>query len=379
MKASKQSCLRIPGALLLLAVLAWVSAAFESMALSDPEEGSEFNLAAMMPLTGDFAPFGNHVRRGVELAAEHLMESGVRVRVSYENACLPAETVAAMQKLTSQHRIDALVANYCVIGIYPVLGLLESKNISAFQTSEMPKALLKEDGFLFSTSPRIKDESVLLAEYAKTRLFAKSAAILYLSTQWGEEFQNTFAEEFQKRGGLITGSEASPIGQNDFKAELLRLKRGKPDVVFVVHLGPTLGIIAKQIRDLGMSQQLLTTSEGEEASVLETARGAAEGLRFFSPAEGRGSAETERFEAAFKVKFGSPAHPLSRHSYDSTMLIGTALKSCNRDQTCVRKKLREIRDHKGASGLISMNRDGSTSRPFFLKRVEGNEFRTNEE
>lgn len=358
--------------MLILTLLSWVlSPAWIANAESP---SSKIKLGMVAPLTGDFAPYGVHIKQGIELAQFELESKGVSTHLVAEDGCLPAQVRSALGKLTAVDHISALVGSYCVIGMVASESTLERTKTVGFQTSGGTKEILGASDYLFTTSPKTTEEAFALAELTYNKLKLHSAAVLYLTTQWGEEFNKAFSERFIALGGKITGTATNPIGQNDFRTELVKLRTGNPDALVIVHLASTLGIATKQAREVGHAGQLLGTSDGEELSVIGQGGSSAEGLRLLAPEPKEETEQMKTFRRLFAERFGHDPHPLSRHSYDATKLTIAALTECKMNRECTKAWLYRVKDYHGASGLFSINADGGTSRSFVSKIIRNAQF-----
>lgn len=343
-------------------------------AYGDKPNTSPIRLGMVAPLSGDFAPYGEHIRRGIQLAIGDLASSGIKAELFSEDACLPAQERAALSKLVSVDRIQGLAGSYCVIGMVASASILEAARVVSFQTSGGTKEILDAGDYLFTTAARTKDEAEKLAEYAYQTLGLRKAAVLYLTTQWGEEFSTDFSQRFAALGGRITATATNPIGITDFRTELTRLRSPDPDALIIVHLASTLGGALKQARQVGFTKQFLATTDAEEQSVIDVAGPSAEGLKFLAPEPAEETPQMKQFAQRFQNKFGNAPHPLSRHSYDATMLIAGALQDCRLEAECAKGRMYKTKNYAGASGTFSIDPDGGTRRDFVLKTVKDGRF-----
>src|SRR5688500_11087964 len=84
-------------------------------ALADEKQGitdSEILIGALGPLTGATAFIGAPARDGMQLAIEKINEAGLngrKLRLVYEHAATPAESVAAAKKLAENDKVFILV------------------------------------------------------------------------------------------------------------------------------------------------------------------------------------------------------------------------------------------------------------------------------
>jgi branched-chain amino acid transport system substrate-binding protein len=332
-------------------------------------------LGMVAPLSGDFAPYGEQIRKGIEIAKAKLEKQGVYTQVNYENACLAVDVRSALNKLILKDNIQSLVGSYCVIGMLGAKNLLKDSQIISFQTSGATAEILTPDSYLFSTASRTKDEGRRLAEIAFNDLKLKKVAMLYLQTQWGQEIIDSFSQRFIELGGVVTGTGANLIGESNFRNELTRLRIGNPDALLIAHLGGTLGNAIRQAKLFGFKdKQLLATSDAEDQSVIEAAGELANGLKFISIETSKNLEEVSEFEKDFFLKYKERPTALSKHSFDATILSVDALRKCNFDKVCAKDQIYKNQNHKGASGIFSIDSDGGTSRNFILRSVVKGEF-----
>jgi branched-chain amino acid transport system substrate-binding protein len=340
------------------------------LAVAQPGQKS-FRVGVTAPFTGDFASYGEQIRNGVELAKGDLARRGINLDVHYEDACIPSGAVSAINKLISLDKIQGLAANFCVIAMPAMATAIQKNKIPTFHAAGASDSILALGNYVFTTDLKVRTEARKLAEYAAVSLKAKTASVLSIATDFGEDYRKHFTARFEELGGKVLSSDSSAIGVNDFRTELISIKHRKPDVVFAAHLGLTLGVLLKQARELGLKQPFLGTYEAGDSSVRDVARDSANGLRFFVPEPAAKTSTIEEFEAKFQAKFKKPAGLLEANSYDSTTLLGDALERCGGDGSCVRDTFQRQRVYDGASGHFSLLGSEESQRHFVLKELRG--------
>lgn len=93
-----------------------------------------------------------------------------------------------------------------------------------------------------------------------TGLKFKRWAIIHDTTDYGKGHNRYFAEYLQKNGGQILGTFGVTADQQDFSAELTRIKELKPEVIYFGGITP-LGVrIRSQMDKLGVRAMLQGTS-----------------------------------------------------------------------------------------------------------------------
>ncbi|MCB0325820.1 MAG: ABC transporter substrate-binding protein [Bdellovibrionales bacterium] len=337
-------------------------------------EPEHVTLGIIAPVSGDFAAYGSEIERGVALALDTLGEQGVTARVHIEDACLAKDGVNAARRLVEVEKVAAVVGNYCIASMVPNAEFFERTETPVFQSSVVPEVLLEGNRFFFSTFPSIRSEAEALAVHARETLHAETAAVLFLTTPWGESFQQTFAEAFEARGGRIVGKEQNAIGENDFRSELTRIREAEPDALLIVHLGDTLAAALKQVRALSIESALLSVDEAEEPQLLAAAGSAAEGVSIFTPHIEATTTAAQEFRVKYVNRFQQEPGILSAHSYDATMLTVKAAEACGSEGHCMADFIRKQDGYEGASGTLRFRTDGTTERTLMLKRVRNGRF-----
>jgi len=332
-------------------------------------------LGVIAPMTGDFAKFGGQVAHGAELAIEQLRKEGIEAKLKVEDACLAQDAVRAIRQLIEVSRIDGLAGSYCVIGTAAIAPILKQQKLPSFHTSPISNDILKQGHYLFTTNVSIQEEASRVAEIAYRDHGARRAALLGLSTPWGQDYMKYFGERFEQLGGEVVSKQDSPIGQNDFRAELLRVRSSKPDLVFAAHISGMLGNLLKQARGLGLTQPFLGTDEAEDLAVVTAAGKAADGFEYILPEPESMAGVPGQVSALWHKQFGGEApHSIGTNAYDATLLLGRALSKCGGDRECAREKLRMTKDFPGASGLLTLGEHGSAIKSFVQKEIRDGDF-----
>lgn len=332
-------------------------------------------VAVVAPVSGNWGSYGSEIVQGAQIAIDDLKESYGPLRLQVEDACLAADTVKAASKLIEFDHIKAVVGSYCVVGMVPMAGILERHKIIGFHSSAVADEILNAGEFVFTTNVTIANEAKALASYAYNNLGARRAAVLFLLTQWGQNYSKYFSEEFSKLGGTVVSSFENPIGAVDFRTELLKISNSKPDVLFIAHVGAELGTALKQARQAGLTVPILGAHEAEEQSVLEVAGAAADDLTFLSPRLPRTTTVYKKFRDHYRQKYSSEPGILASNAYDATTIVIQKLRECRLDTTCAKNKIYEIKNFPGTSGVFSITSEGGTVKDFVRKSAKSGSFK----
>lgn len=332
-------------------------------------------VGALVPLTGDFAVLGESIRNGMDLAKNELLAAGVaqKVEIVYEDVCLPKDAVSAVQKMIQVDGVRAIGASFCLIGLEAVIPMTEESKVIVFNTAANTDGVLNKE-YVFSTNFSIKDDAQKIAAYAFNDLGARTAAVVYFATPFGDDYNRYLSQYFEQLGGRIVASERGDINKVDFRTEVAKIKAQEPDVVFVVYLANSLGGFLKQARELGLGVPIVGHYEAEDPTVLAAAGSAAEGFIISSSEPAQQTAEVRGFREGYRERYGADPDILAGNAYDALKLLVTAYQQCHGAAECMKAYLAETGVYEGASGTITFNPDGSASKPTVFKVVREGAF-----
>lgn len=332
-------------------------------------------LGATIPLTGNAATYGKLIRDGLELAADELRAGGIPIELILEDVPLPGQpAITALQKMTSRDKIDGLAANFYNGNIPAMSPLLTASRIPAIHTAIADDLILSSGKYIYTTNGTIAEEARLLSDFARNKLHAKTAAILFVGTPFREGYAQHFRRNFVEGGGTILVEEMSALSTADYRAELLRVKKAKPDILLAAYFGNHLGTVLKQLRQIDTNIPVVSVYEAEDPSVIEEAKSAAEGIYFFAPEPEADSAVRVAFRDRFKSRFGYEPRILASNAYDAPTILGKSLSVCAKRQDCVLERLSNVQAYDGASGVFSIGKNRAGERSFTLKTVKDGAF-----
>lgn len=309
---------------------------------------NEIVIGALGPLTGPFAFIGAPGRDGMQLAIDRINEqggvNGRRLRLVFEHANTPAESVAAAKKLVEEDKVFTLVLasgstgaaaaadyvrgakipTYNIYGATPIIRNPFARNVfhSAIPGAEVSGKKMIDEAF--AAVPGAKKIGILAGTYA----FPQShlATIRQQLTERKVEF---VVEQFD-------------AAAKDFTAQLLSLARAKVDATLILGSYTEAGFAIKQAPEKGISpnmQWVLDGSAVNDAIAQIIGNPAAHknirayfNVPFFPIQD---DAPIAGFNKAWVGKYGNP--PQGRPNlydivaYGSTFVLGQALRAGGRD------------------------------------------------
>lgn len=333
---------------------------------STAEEPIKFG--AVLPLSGSNAFYGTYSKIGMELAAEDINANGGingrLVEIIFEDSAGDkAKATNAAQKLVNIDDVDALFTT--TTSMAGAIAPIAEENKIPFIYASTANSIAEGKTYVFKDNPNSVDLCKLLMQKAieeneKIALFGVQLEATELCKKGAEEV------------APLTIFEQYTFGETDYKTQLAKIKESGSTALLVIAFSNDCNNVYKQIREIGLSIQLLvpTTAFG---------CGSPDHLRanpdLFVNAYGSELEfdESDKEVQAFKQridKAGGTTQILgSAITYDSAMEMAKAYEGCQ-DTLCVTNNLRALTNYKGLSGTISYNGKQAVTRAIILQKYE---------
>lgn len=285
--------------------------------------GGEVTFAALLPLTGPNASYGEFQVNGAQMAVDEINAEGgiggeTKLNLVIEDSQAdPEETVTAFNRAYGDHEMPVAIS----VGSSSILALVplaEQRKVMLLNGGSQGDELAGASDLLFSTLHLIKNEVEVLAPYIADKGFER-AAILYIDDDLGRAGKDDFTEDFEEAGGEVVGTAAHKPGGTDFRSQLASLRNSNPDVLFIASYGEDAHIAIDQARQLGWDIQVAGPSLVALPDIIKDKD--ADGL-ITTPIEFNPSKE---FAAEYRKRNGSaPEHPFVGTYFDAVKVAAEA-------------------------------------------------------
>lgn len=338
-------------------------------------------MGALLPLTGDIAEYGKRCKAGIDLAVKQINErggiNGALLNVIYEDSRgIPRDGVTAFQKLVSVDKVKAVigpVASSVALAVEPIA----TKNrVILFSPAASSPKLTGISEYFFRDWPSDVFEATVLAEFVHSKLGLRAIAILYVNNEYGIGLKSEFMRRFQELKGTVPIVESYEQGASDFRSQLTKIKAAEPNAVYLAGYHREMAAATKQIRELGMSMQILGDGDYGVQELLKIAGSAAEGAIFSIPEYDptRGGESMRLFAESFRKEYGSEPSIFEANAYDAVMLLAVAIAKVGVSTDRIADHLASIKNYDGASGTISFGPDREVVKPVSIKVVRDGAF-----
>lgn len=345
-------------------------------------------------LSGGVATYGQSLTNGIELAFEEINKSGGVLgkqleEVKVDNKSDNTEAANVSTRLATRDKVVAILGA-ATSGNTKAASPAAMQNkvplISASATAE--DVTVDSNGkvrdFVFKTCFSDSFQGVIMSNFAYNDLQAKKAVMLVDSTSdYSKGLAKNFKETYTKLGGQVVGEEAYQAKETDFKAVLTKIKGLNPDVLFLPGYYEEAGLIVRQARELGLNVPVIGGDGYESPKLAELAGKDALNKVYYTTAYSSKdtSAETVKFNNAYKQKYGKEPDAFNALGYDMAYLFADALKRAGAvDSTKLKAALESTKDFKGVTGNVTIDAKHNTVKsvtiiemkngePTFLKKL----------
>ncbi|MDI6693069.1 MAG: ABC transporter substrate-binding protein [Anaerosomatales bacterium] len=347
-----------------------------------------YRVGVVVSLTGTYAGLGVPEKKAIELQRDAINASGGvnghPIEVIFEDdATDPAKAAAAATKLIEQDGVLAIIG---ATGTAQTMAMrAEVQRAGVPQVSMAGGSVITDqlDPLVFQT-PWPNRIVVPFVLKAMARKGLTKVAVISDSGGYGKDGHAIIVKEAPAAGVTIVADETFNPGDTDMSSQLTKIRAAKPDAVLMWNAGKEAALIAKGMKQLGMTQPLFGGPGNGRKEFIQGAGDGAEGFRFAAGKILVPSAygtDTEAYKVAtefidsYTAKYGESPDIFAGHAYDAFLIVVDALKRIEGDATPA--KLRDaIEQTKGLVGVggtftySPQDHNGLTESELVLYRVE---------
>jgi branched-chain amino acid transport system substrate-binding protein len=173
----------------------------------------------------------------------------------------------------------------------------------------------------------------------------------------------------------VVGSAFFQQGDDDFHAQIAEIKKANPDAVYLYGFNQ-LGLVAKQLRELGVTARIIGGVDMELPEVLAVGRNAVEGAIYarseYDPS--RGGSIARNFAAAYQRQTGKRPDVYAAVHYDAVRILAAAFRAAGPSRAGVREYIEGLDAFDGASGVTTFGRSHDATKPVGVRAIRGGQY-----
>jgi branched-chain amino acid transport system substrate-binding protein len=203
---------------------------------------------------------------------------------------------------------------------------------------------------------------------------SKVAVLRDVGNAYSVGLADFFEDTFKKMGGEIVTDQSFKAGDQDFKAQLTKIRETNPEAIYVPAYYTDVGLISRQVRELGMKVPLMGGDGWDSEELYKISAGALDGS-FFSNHYTTESPDqsVKDFISKYKAAYGSVPDALAALGYDAALVAADAMNRA-KDLTGpdIADALAATKDYKAVTGNISLNEQHNAVKSAVVIAIEKN-------
>ena len=329
-------------------------------------------------MTGTEATFGTSSDRGIQLAVTEINASGgINGRplqiIALDDEGKPEEAATAATRLIASEHVTALVGEVASTRSLFMAPKAQDAKVPMISPSSTNEKVTQKGDYIFRACFIDPFQGYVMAKFAAENLKLKKVAILRdVRNDYSVGLAKVFTENFTKMGGQIVSNESYSQGDVDFKAQLTNMKGTAPEALYVPGYYTDVGLVARQAREVGLTQPLLGGDGWDSEKLYEIGGAALDGSYFSNHySVDDPSPRIQEYVAKFKKAYGGQLpDSLSAQAYDAMGMLADAMKHAkDLSGPSIRDALAATKNFHGVTGDISMDANRNPVKPAVVLKI----------
>ena len=341
----------------------------------------EVKVGVILPLTGATATFGQESLNGLKLALEQSAKEAPQLKMQVEDTQgTPAGAAAAVNKLISTDKVAVIIGEVASSNTIAASTAAQSAQIPLMTHASTNDAITIGKDFISRICFVDSFQGAVMAKFAAGELKAKTAAVLVDSdSYYSRGLRDSFVATFKEAGGKIDDKLVISYSQKDrdFKTQLMKLRRAKPDVVFVPGYYTQVGAILRQAKELKLKAKFLGTDGWDSPDLFKIAGDAAAGHYVSSHfAADDTDPRVKQFVQEYKARNKENPGAMAALGYDAGFFMKEAVKKAGSNNPLkIRDAISAMKDFDGITGKITLDKNRNAVKPAVIVMTTEKEFK----
>ncbi|MCR4434305.1 MAG: ABC transporter substrate-binding protein [Clostridiales bacterium] len=294
--------------------------------------GDTITIGTIQPISGAISAYGTQSRDAIQMAVDEINQKGgvlgKKLKVVVEDdENTPEKTVNAFKKLVTQDKVIGIIGALTSKCSLAITKEAQQRKVIMISPSSTNDTVTDAGDYIFKACYNDSFQGPSVAKFAIETLKAKTAAVMFDNTNdYSVGLKDSFKKKFMELGGTKVVEESYATGDKDFNAQLTKLKASNPDVLFISDYYPTVSLMAKQIRNVGMDKVVLLGGDGWD-EITNNAGDEVVGSYYSNHyAPYSDDKEVKDFVSKYQTKFNVVPNALAALAYDSTYILADAIQ-----------------------------------------------------
>lgn len=345
----------------------------------------EVKIGAVFPMTGPVATYGQESVNGIKLALKKINQEGkVSINLTVEdNKSEPQESANAVTKLINSDQVDAIIGSVASSNTLAGAPIAQTNKVPLLTPASTNEKVTMTGDYISRTCFTDAFQGVVMAKFAYENLKKRKMAIIIdNSSDYSKGLSKVFKKKFKELGGKLVSDEDFAYIQKDtdFRSLLRKIKRTKPDAIFLPGYYTEVGLILKQARQMGLNMPFLG-GDGWDSPTLQKLAGAAVSGNYISShfAPDDKDPRVQAFVKEYEAAYGQKPGVMAALGYDGILVMANAISNAkSTKRSDIQAAILATKGFVGVTGAITIdgNRNASKSAVVLETTPSGNVFNT---
>ncbi len=224
---------------------------------------AEIAIATAGPMTGQYAAFGEQMRRGAEMAVADINSAGgvlgqqLKLEIG-DDACDPKQAVAVANQMVGKG-VVFVAGHFCSGSSIPASDVYEEEEILQISPASTNPKLTEAGKFnVLRTCGRDDQQGEVAGNFLVEHFGDRNIAIIHDKTAYGKGLADETKKVLNAQNKQEALYEAYTAREKDYSALVSKLKQHAIDILYVGGYHTEAGLIARQMREQGMTTRLVS-------------------------------------------------------------------------------------------------------------------------
>ena len=366
------------------AVTALAALAMSSFISSGAFAQDVLKIGLVSPQSGANARYGAFANKGANLAAKEINAAGGVLGkkielVAGDSQCVPAEGVAATQRLITFDKAPIIIGDVCSSVTLAMQPLAEEAKVLLVNAASSNPDITYKSGvggykWTFRNYPTDEGRAAIVLEHAVKNRGLKNFAVLSVDSDYGRgaiKFTKKYLPKYPD--AQILSEDYYKEAETDFRPVLSKIRLSGAQAIIMYGQADTTPIVARQMLEMGMAGKVALVGNGEFnakstiAAAPKVMNGAVEAAAWLPEWQGPKSL---KFVEDYKSAYGGEMP--NNHAYvhwETLHLVAAAIKAANSlKNEDVRNALSKIK-YESAMGQVTFDDHNQAVLPMVLLEV----------
>ena len=327
-----------------------------------------YKIGGLFAVTGFNSPLGTPEKETALMLEDQINKAGgINGRpiklIIYDTESDETKAVNLAKKLIEQDQVLAIVGPSSTGESLALVDTVEKAQVPLLSCAASAQIVQPVRKWVFKTP---QSDSLAVGEiydYLKAKSLTK-VALLTSSGGFGTTGKKALETAAAQAGVSIVASESFGDKDTDMTVQLTKIKGSDAQALIVWGTNPGPAIIAKNMKQLGMSLPVFQSHGIANRKFIELAGDAANGVIFPAgkllvasslPDSDPQKSVLTKYAADFQAKYNKNADTFGGHAYDAIMLLKKAIEKAGGDRAKIRDEIENTQGFVGIGGTFNFS------------------------